>query len=122
LIPNLLTTATEQHPLPKPVRWSEAVRVSLDIKDGRMWLLIDPDLWVWPPQARGSAVSFLDRLRGDRYNIKYNSLLDAWARVILGTDERNTVISLSAFAQGESSENPSFKIGSRTGFSWRLLS
>lgn len=120
-IPKLFTTVTEHQPYSQPVMWSEAVRVSLNIKDKRMWLLIDPDIWIWPPRARKSAISFMDRRRGDRYNKKYNSLLDAWVRVILGTNERNTEVAFSAFSGGDAAENPSFKIGSRTAFSRRLL-
>lgn len=116
-IPNLFTSVTEYEPDTQPMRWSEAIRVSLEVKGENLWLLIDPDLWIWPPRDRKSAVSFMSQRRRDRFNAKYNSLLDAWARVILGTDERNSQIRFSAFSQGSDCENPSFRIGSRTAFS-----
>ena len=63
----------------------------------------------------------MDRRRADRFNRKYNALIDAWIRVILGTGERNAEITFSAFTEGEASENPTFKIGSRTAFARRLV-
>jgi len=87
---NLKTTPNERHPKPEQVRWAEALRVSLDQKDGRPWLLLEPYIWIWPQRARESAVPFLDQRRGDRFNSKHDGLLSAWIRLILGTDERNT--------------------------------
>lgn len=121
-IPGLFALPTDDHPHRENVAWSEAVRVSIDLKDGKLWLLLDPDIWIWPPRARESAANFLDERRGDRYNKKYNTLLDAWVRLILGTEERDSEIPLSAFDKGPDSENPSFVIGSRTAFSRRLAS
>ncbi|MEW8508998.1 MAG: SIR2 family protein [Candidatus Thiodiazotropha sp.] len=121
-IPGLFTPVTEDHPTPDQVMWAEAVRVSVDCKDGKVWLLIDPDIWIWPPRARKSAANFMDRRRGDRFNKKYNDLLDAWVRVILDTEKRHSEISLSAFDQGSETENPVFRIGSRTAFSRRQAS
>jgi len=121
LIRGLIAPASDDHPEEEQVRWSEAIRISLDIKNDQRWLLIDPDIWIWPARARRSAVGFMDRRRADRFNRKYNALIDAWLRVILGTDERNAEITFSAFAEGEASENPIFKIGSRTAFARRLV-
>ena len=99
-ITGLFTPVTEAHPTPEQVTWAEAVRVSVDCKDGKVWLLIDPDIWIWPPRARKSAAKFMEQRRSDRYNNKYNELLDAWIRVILDTDKRDSEVSLSAFGQG----------------------
>jgi hypothetical protein len=121
-IPGLLAPVTEQHPEPMKVDWAEAVRVSIDFKNDRPWLLLDPDIWIWPARARHSAVAFLDERRSDRYNQKYNAILDAWIRIVLGTDERNVEVSLRPFNEGSEAENPSFSIGSRTAFSRRLVS
>jgi hypothetical protein len=64
----------------------------------------------------------MDRRRGDRFNKKYNQLLDVWVRLIVGTDARNTEATVSAFASGSAAENPSFSFGTRTGFSQRHVS
>lgn len=121
-IPGLFAPGTEDHATPEQVAWVEAVRVSIDCKDGRVWLLIDPDIWIWPPRARKSAARFMEQRRSDRYNKKYNELLDAWVRVILDTDKRDTEIQLLAFDKGSETENPAFQIGSRTAFTRRQAS
>lgn len=119
---NLKTTPNEKHPKPEQVRWAEALRVSLEQRDGRTWLLLEPYIWIWPQRARESAVSFLDQRRGDRFNSKHNALLSAWIRLILETDERNTEVTLRAFDGEAGAANPSFSIGTRTAFSRRRAS
>lgn len=121
-IPGILAPVTEQHPEPVKVDWAEAVQVSIDFKNGRPWLLLDPDIWIWPARARHAAVAFLDERRSDRFNQKYNTILDAWIRIVLGTDERKVEVSLRPFDGGSDAENPSFSIGSRTAFARRLVS
>lgn len=121
-IDGLFSPVTDEHPQPQRVDWAEAVRVSLDHKDGKLWLLLDPDIWVWPPHARRVATDFLDARRKDRRNDKFNALLDAWVRIVLGTDERATEVSVSLLDKGGEPENPAFTIGSRTAFAWGLAS
>lgn len=115
----LLAPADESHPEGEEVFWAEALRISLDIKDGKFWLLIDPDVWIWPHRARRLAADFMDKKRSDRFNKKYNTLIDAWVHLILGTSARNVTVTLSAFSVGNSPANPLFSIGSRTAFSQR---
>lgn len=121
-IAGLFAPADIEHPGLERVAWAEAVRVSIDIKNGKFWLLLDPDIWIWPSRARKSATDFMDRRRSDRYNKKFNKLIDAWIQIALGTNERNAEISISAFDEGGESENPSFKIGTRTGFAQKWVS
>jgi hypothetical protein len=121
-IPGLLAPVTEQHSQPVKVDWAEAVQVSIDFKDGRAWLVLDPDIWIWPARARRDAVGFLDERRSDRFNRKYNAILDAWIRIVLGTDKRNVEVSVRPFDLGSDAENPSFSLVSRTAFARRLAS
>jgi hypothetical protein len=118
-IDGLFTPVDDEHPHPETVSWAEAVRVSFDVVDGRSWLLLDPDVWIWPPRARKAAAEFLDERRGNRYNKLYNSLLDAWLAVLLGAD-RSTETTVSAYDGGTVAETPSFSIGSRTAYTRRL--
>lgn len=111
----LKAPATDEFP-EEDVTWAEAVRVSVEYKNGRAWLLVDPDIWISPRRARRDAVSFLDARRADRLNAKYNSLLDAWIRVILGTDERGADVTVRPFEAGSAHENPEFRIGSRSAY------
>lgn len=122
IVPGLFAAVTPDHPRAEQVKWSEALRFSVDLKDGHLWILIDPDIWIWPPRARETATEFLNRRRADRFNNKHNEILDAWRRIVLGTDARNTEITLSAFDDGNGAENPSFCIGSRTAFTRRHAS
>jgi hypothetical protein len=112
----LKVPATDEFP-EEEVTWAEAARVSVEYKNGRAWLLIDPDIWISPRRARKDAGTFLDGRRADRFNAKYNNLLDAWIRVILATDARGADVTVQAFDSGSEVENPQFRIGSRSGFS-----
>ncbi len=118
-IAGLEAPVTEEHPVPVAVKWAEAVRVSLDVKHGQCWLLLIPDIWIWPIAARQSAVDFMDQRRGDRFNKKYNELLDAWIQVLFGTSAHNIEMTLSAFSAGTPQENPTFQLGNRTAFTRR---
>lgn len=120
-ISGLFTEVTDEHPHQEQVRWAEAARVSLEVKNGQAWLLMDPDIWVWPPRARRDAIPILDRRRSNRFNKTFDALLDAWVRIALGTNERNTEVKLSAFDGGDQAENPEFLIGTRTAFAKRLV-
>lgn len=121
-IDGLFAPTDEQHRDPERVRWAEAVRVSVDLREGKYWLILDPDIWIWPSRARRVADEFMDRRRGDRFNRKYNQLLGAWVRLTVGANTRNAEVTVSAFAGGSAAENPSFSFGTRTGFSQRLVS
>jgi hypothetical protein len=121
-IAGLFAPATDDHPTVEQVTWSEAVRLSIDFRAGQHWVLLDPDIWIWPLRARKIADEFLDGRRSDRYNKKFNTLLDVWIALVLGTTERNAEVVLSAFDEGSDAENPSFRIATRTAFSRRLAS
>lgn len=115
------TEVTEQHPIASQVTWVEAARISLELKNGQAWLQIDPDIWVWPNRARRDVRQILDNRRKDRYNAKFNEMLDAWVRISLGTTDRRTEVALSTFEDGDDAENPVFSIGTRTAFSKRVI-
>ncbi len=118
-ITGLFTPIDDDYPYAEKVFWAEAVRMSIDIADGRSWLILDPDVWIWPPRARKNATKFLDDRRGGRYNKLYNTLLDAWREVLLGTD-RNAEVKISTCAAGTIAENPSFTIGTQTAYSRKV--
>ena len=119
-VPGLSTSPTPEFPNAEPVRWAEALRITVDERNGQLWLLVHPDLWVWPPRARSDAQDFMHQRRRDRRNRKYNELLDAWLQVALGPHQRGAEIELSPFDTGDEVENPRFLLGSRTAFTRRL--
>ena len=116
----LFTTPTTEHPNAEQVRWAEALRLSVNERNGQLWLLVHPDIWIWPPRARKDARDFMDARRRNRHNRKYNELLDAWLGVALGPHRRASEIQVSPFGTGDAIENPQFRLGSRTAFSRRL--
>ena len=121
-VPGLFTTPTPERPMAEQVQWAEALRISVDERNGRLWMLVHPDLWIWPAHARRDAQDFMGQRRRDRLNRKYNELLDAWLRVVFGQYRRASAIRLSPFDAGDDIENPRFLISSRTVFTRRLRS
>lgn len=119
-VAGLIAPPDEFHPEAERVFWAEAARVSVEQKFGRPWMVIEPDVWIWPTRARRLATDFLGQRRKDRLNAKFNALLDAWIRVLLNTETRNTVSTVTAFNGGTPAENPHFEIGSRSAFTRRL--
>lgn len=110
-VSGLFAPADEFNPNTEQVEWAEALRVSLDHKAGRFWLIVDPDIWIWPARARRLATDFMKERRKDRLNSKYNALLNAWMPLVLGELNGATAI-LSPFASGSASENPVFEVSS----------
>ena len=101
------------------VRWAEALRITIDERNGQLWMLVHPDLWIWPPRARRDAQDFIEHRRRYRFNHKYNEILNAWLRIVLGDHRSPTKVELSAFDGGDDVENPRFLLGSRTAFTRR---
>jgi hypothetical protein len=120
IIPGLFSPVTEFHLEPDKVRWSESLCVSLDRKEGRDWLLLEPNIWIWPQHARAVATNFLDERKAKRFNGKHNELLQAWKEIILDSELRNADLSFHPFADGGDAENPTFRVSTRTAFSRRL--
>ncbi|GGB58461.1 hypothetical protein GCM10010833_11540 [Blastomonas aquatica] len=119
-ITGLFAPVDDEHPTPVKVFWAEAVRISITQKNGAAWLLVDPDIWIWPPRARDAAREFLGERRKDRLNAKFDGILTAWIRVLAGTEQRGAVVELSSFQVQEADANPSFTFCSRTAFSMGL--
>ncbi len=115
-ISGLYTEATKEFSDSQQVSWSEGLKLSIDVKGGRMWVLIEPDIWIWPMRARRLAIQFLDDRKGDRYNNKYNQLLDAWISILFNEQEE---IKVTPFKDGNPDENPIFALHRRTAYSKR---
>ena len=94
----------------------------MDVRHDNVWLLIDPDVWIWPSRSRRDAKEFLDQRRRDRFNRKYDRLLSAWLQIILGTDQSGAEIELKLSTGPGSAGNPDFLVGGQTAFAGRLIS
>ena len=121
-VPDLFSAITDEHPQAEQVYWSESAKISVEVRNDAVWLVVDPDVWIWPSRSRQDATEFLDHRRRDRFNKKYNDLLAAWVQIILGTHRSGIDVRLTAFDGAEGAGNPAFVVGSRTAFSWRLVS
>lgn len=120
-VDSVFAPITVDHPHAVKVTWAECVRVSLDYKEGHLWLQLVPDVWIWPTRSRESAVKFLDQRRGGRFNKVYNELLNAWIRILFASNDKNVEIEISAFDGGSEASNPKFRLSNRTGFARRLV-
>jgi hypothetical protein len=66
------------------VFWSEAVSLRLEERNGLLWLLLRPDIWISPMSERQNCLEFIKGKKKQRYNRKANEFLDAWIQVLLG--------------------------------------
>jgi NAD-dependent SIR2 family protein deacetylase len=91
------------------VSWAEAVEVHVEARAGSWWLLITPEIWVAPPGSQpappgitpGSAghirwrlgqqhaaAGFVRERLARRYNSATSEILEAWIRVLVGSQLR----------------------------------
>lgn len=118
----LMTTRTPEHSTPEPVYWAECVHLDLQQINGRNWLLLSPDVWIWPKWARRDAVNFLTRRCGGRFNSKADDLLSAWIALLLPNGGQGTDHRITAFDGVAGLGNPTFVLNDRTAFSRRFSS
>lgn len=120
-VPDLTALVSPESSATKPVTWAEALEVSIEYKNGRHWLLLEPDVWIFPTSSREAAVDFLDKRKSNRFNKAHTDILNAWIQIILGSDARNAEVTVSAFDQGDATENPTFRVMTRSAFARRLV-
>jgi hypothetical protein len=116
----LFTTPTERHPERQQIAWAECVEVSIEQRGDFSWLLVQPNVWIWPKHGRRDAQDFLDKRRGDRYNQKADKLLSVWLGLLLPAGDKGAEFTIRPFEGGSESENPTFVLNKRTAFSRRV--
>jgi hypothetical protein len=117
-VAGLMSTPSEKHPEAEQVRWAESVEISFESKGDRSWILLQPNVWIWPRNARKDATEFLQKRRGGRLNAKADGILSAWIKILFPTTERATDVEISSFGGGDAIENPLFVINTRTAYSF----
>lgn len=117
VLTGMFSEATEFHPVSKQMAWAEGLRVSVDVRNGRLWALVTPDIWIWPHHARHQAAVWMQRRRNDRLNQKHNDIMDAWIKLLFDTDAKNSELKITAFDDGADYENPAFALSNRTAYS-----
>lgn len=100
------------------LRWVEGIRVRLEYKLERLWLVIVPSIWAEKPvddNAFTISREFIRDRQASRFNQQWNQLLEAWVGIITSGDPATEV---RAFGTGDGIDAV-FSIGSTTAFSRR---
>lgn len=97
--------------------WLEAVEVRMEVRNGKMWLLLRPDVWITPQANREQAIAFLRDHKRYRYNPKSDAILSAWIQILFGTVAKGTEVTISLPA--EDGDAPSFVVNNCPAFSGR---
>ncbi len=101
-----------------PVHWAEAVRVKLEYKLGRLWLLLEPSVWFGnctSDEQHYRCNDFVRERMARRYNSQFNSVLDAWIELFVGEGQENTIAALNE----QPGISAPFTLLKRTGFTRR---
>jgi len=120
-IEGMVSAITPEHPKSEEVWWAEAVRLDVDEIDGRFWLVLKPDVWIWPKHARQQAIGFLDERLGNRFNNRGDALLSAWISLLLPSTGRAADHVLQPFEGEEGTGSPKIVVNARTAFSRRMM-
>lgn len=101
------------------VTWAEAIEIHLEYRMNRLWLVIEPTVWVGRPSEQEWEIvrEFQRERQAVRYNRAANELLQAWCEVISG---KQPVAKLSAFGITDGID-ATFEVGDTTAFSRRLI-
>jgi hypothetical protein len=95
--------------------WAEALSIKIEEKNGTLWLLIRPDIWITPLTMRENATDFLRKRKMYRYNNMSYHLLDAWIRVLFGFLGTGQDVRVSCFTDTDYA--PTFSVNTSTAFS-----
>lgn len=71
--------------------WAEAVSIRLEEKDGQLWLLLRPDIWLKPLVERQNYRDSIKDKKRFRYNPRAYDFLNAWISILLGETGGNSI-------------------------------
>ncbi len=97
--------------------WAEALEMKVDRRDGKWWLLIEPEIWVSPLSKREEVVDFLRYKRSKRFNLQANNILDAWIKLLCGSVGKGETIFAECY--GNTNYPAQFGVNTRTAYSRR---
>ena len=101
---------------PRDLFWAEAVALRLEERNGSLWLMLRPDVWITPLAERDEATEFLRARKLKRYNAQSFEILSAWIRVLLG-DLGGAPVKVTAYPDKD--YEAAFEISTRTAYSRR---
>jgi hypothetical protein len=116
-VKSLLSTICGTVPSTKTV-WAEAIEIHLAYRLNRLWLIIEPMVWVSKPEAaeRDVVREFQRERLAKRYNRQANDLLSAWCDLI----SRELPITKVAAFGIQDGIDAQYEIGDTNAFSRRL--
>ncbi|HEX3708858.1 MAG TPA: SIR2 family protein [Pseudolabrys sp.] len=97
--------------------WSECVSMRLEEKNGALWLLLRPDIWISPRIERENSIAFLRQKKLYRRNIPSFELLNAWIEILLGSGAIGSAGEVEVSYLPNAGYTPRFRITTRTAFS-----
>jgi SIR2-like protein len=98
--------------------WSEGVAIRLEYRVDRLWLLLEPTVWLHRPPGSPkdeAGGEFVRQRLAARYNQLANRILDGWIAV-LSRGKKEWSVSTFGTPGGT---DATFKLSSTTGYSWR---
>lgn len=101
-------------------KWVHSIRIRLDYKDGRLWLLLEPTIWFDTPDDAplpDKAKEFRREKLAKLYNTQVNDLIVGWTFLLCGGLGKSK---LQTFGISDGVD-ASFTIGSSTAYSHRVL-
>ena len=97
--------------------WAEALEMKVDRRDGKWWLLVEPEIWVSPLSKREEVIDFLRDKRSKRYNVQAYNILDAWIQLLCGSVGKGETIFAACY--GNTNYPAKFGVNTRTAYSRR---
>jgi hypothetical protein len=98
--------------------WAEALKMKVDRRDGKWWLLVEPDIWVSPLSEREEVVDFLRDKKSRRYNGQAFNILNAWIQLLCGFVGHGEK-TIFAKCYGNTDYPAQFGVNTRTAYSRR---
>ena len=98
--------------------WAEALWIRLEYRLGRLWLLMEPTVWVERTNDDGMFLKTREFIRNrlaGRFNVQWNRVIEGWTRVFVGNAEEREI---RAFGIADGVD-AAFTISSVTAFSRR---
>lgn len=101
----------------RELTWAECASIRLEERDGRLWVMVRPDIWIKPLARRHEATDFLRQRRLKRWNAQAYQLLDAWIEILVGSVGSGNTVKVRCYP--DTKYYAIFEIGTRTAYSGR---
>lgn len=98
----------------RDVTWAECVSIRLEMRGGKPWIALKPDIWIKPLDNRKDAIDFLRARQIKRWNKSAYQLLDIWIEILLGSIGSGSAIKT---CHQDTDNSASFEVGTRTAYS-----